>query len=393
MFDRIGITDLQQFRTQKHDFILLDVRASDDYRNDHIPGAVSLPLIELECRGFQLPQNKSIIVYSQNKKDQLSTQAALELKNLGYQDVQELEGGIDRWRGINTFEDKKLFNRAITAPMLTDVKKYDATIKWESSDAVVELLEKRSPAYEFEYAHVNREDSNISIGYEIKTVDEINAIYLMINPDPWNLARVPPGSLVISHHKISVYNNHVYKGMLEQARANDFNIYNFHLAWDVMADGIGDSFLYHLDLSKDDFDKVDLTYKGNRISGLGGIVKKKYPLEDVVAKMYSMNVNPSVILNPQCMNAKIGYIPGGGFVDQMIVELADLGVDVLISSDHNWVVETIARELGMTLIEIDHYISEQYGLQSMQRYLRNVFPEIPVFILENIDSILYPLEE
>jgi len=52
-----------------------------------------------------------------------------------------------------------------------------------------------------------------------------------------------------------------------------------------------------------------------------------------------MNANPSAIINPQCKTARIGYIPGGGFVDKTIIEMADFGVDVLISADHKWVVD------------------------------------------------------
>jgi putative NIF3 family GTP cyclohydrolase 1 type 2 len=86
-------------------------------------------------------------------------------------------------------------------------------------------------------------------------------------------------------------------------------------------------------------------------------------------------------------------VQSGGFVDTMVIEMADFGVDVLISSDHNFVVETIARELGMTLMEIDHYVSERYGLYFMQRILGTAFPDIPVTILENIESIQCTCEE
>ncbi len=77
----------------------------------------------------------------------------------------------------------------------------------------------------------------------------------------------------------------------------------------------------------------------------------------------------------------------------IIIEINEIGVDVLISSDHNFVVETIARELGMTLVEIDHYNSERYGLYSMQRILRSAFPDLQINILENIESIQCSCEE
>jgi putative NIF3 family GTP cyclohydrolase 1 type 2 len=259
-----------------------------------------------------------------------------------------------------------------------------------TSDNVIEYLENRSPIYEFEYSHIKRRNSKISLGYEIKSVNEINAIYLMINPQPPKFALIPPHSLVISHHKVSCYGNRIYRGMLDHAKTNRYNIYNFHLAWDVMEGGIGDSFLYHLGLKPQDFEKVDLTYKKNIIYGLGAILKQKFTLKEINSLLTKVDVNPSVIFNKHCKYSKVGYIPGGGFTDTMIIEMADYGVDILISSDHNWTVETIARELNITLIDIDHYNSERYGLYTMQKILTNAFPETPTIILENMDTIQCP---
>ncbi|MFW9853944.1 MAG: Nif3-like dinuclear metal center hexameric protein [Candidatus Thorarchaeota archaeon] len=279
--------------------------------------------------------------------------------------------------------------RQITSPVRMSIKRYVPIIPGKTllSDNVVNFLESRSPIYDFEYTHISREGSKMSLGYEIKSIDEINAIYLMINPDPRNLAEVPSNSLVISHHKISCYDNPIYRGMLKQAEDNQFNIFNFHLAWDVMESGIGDSFLYHVGLTRADFTKVDLTYKEHRIRNLGAIVKKEYDIGELVTKLHALNVEPSVIVNPQCRNPTIGYIPGGGFTDQMIMEMAEYGVGILVSSDHNWVVETIARELGITLIDINHYASERYGLQTMQSLLSTAFPSTPTTILENVDDV------
>ncbi|MHA2174107.1 MAG: Nif3-like dinuclear metal center hexameric protein [Candidatus Hodarchaeales archaeon] len=258
--------------------------------------------------------------------------------------------------------------------------------KFITSDNIIGFLEKKSPPYEFEYSYVNRKNSKISLGYEIKSVDKINAIYLMINPNPKIIAQIPSNSLLITHHKISCYDNRVYRGMLDLAQKNQFNIYNFHLAWDVMEGGIGDSFLYQLGLKPFEFEKIDLNYKENTVRGLGAILKEKYNLGEITSKLQKANVKPSVIFNKHCKPSKIGYIPGGGFVDSMIIEMADNGVEILISSDHNWTDETIARELGITLISIDHYSSERFGLHTMRNILISKFPAVPTTILENMDS-------
>ncbi|MFW9803381.1 MAG: Nif3-like dinuclear metal center hexameric protein [Candidatus Thorarchaeota archaeon] len=244
------------------------------------------------------------------------------------------------------------------------------------SDNVIEFLEAHTVMLEFDY-----------IGYEVRTVDYISGVFLMINPDPRNLAHVPENSLVISHHKISTHNNRIYAEMLDLAKRTGFNIYNFHLAWDIMEGGIRDSFLSNFGLTTHEYENIDLTYRSVLIPQLGAIFKRRMSIEEITTKLILMNVRPTVIINPQCKTSTIGYIPGGGFVDNMVIEMADYGVDVLISSDHNWVVETVARELGMTLIEIDHYQSERHGLTTMKTLLESSFPKTPINILENMHDM------
>ena len=291
--------------------------------------------------------------------------------------IEGMEKPIDEIKNYPTTERASSY-KAMSIPLIHENQEI---LKFTSgdfivSDEIVNFLENRTQIYDFDY-----------LGYECKTVEQVNGIYLMINPDPINFAHVPESSLVISHHKISTHDNRIYRKMIDYALERNFNIYNIHLGWDVMPDGIGDSFLLHFGLSRDEFQKVDLTYKGHKISRLGAIISRPFTIDEIVQKLYSMNVFPSVIINPRCSTNKIGYIPGGGFNDQMIIEMADMGVDVLISSDINWVVETVAREVGVTLIEIDHYVSERYGLQSMKKLLSSKFPGTPVNILENIDNI------
>lgn len=269
--------------------------------------------------------------------------------------------------------EKKQFPVPIEAAQLPQFDAGDLI----SSDEIVAFLEERSPSYEFE-----------KLGYEVKTADEIDSIYLMVNPDPNNFAHVTPNSLVISHHKVGIYHNRVYNQILERAEAGRYNLYNYHLGWDVMAGGIGDSFLRHMKIPKKQIQKVDLTYKDHRIKSLGAVVNCQVAVDQLIARLTTLNVNPTVIVNPSCCYDKMGYIPGGGYVDSMMIELHDkYGVDVMISSDPIWVTEIIARELGMTLIAIDHYISERYGLQQMKRLLSKAFPDIPVVVLEELESI------
>ncbi|MHA2304259.1 MAG: rhodanese-like domain-containing protein, partial [Candidatus Hodarchaeales archaeon] len=83
--------------SQESELILLDVRTFQEYRTGHIPGAISVPLNEIRRNVSKLPQNKKLVVYCQNAPCSMSIQAALELKNLGFQNIRKLEGGFDEW--------------------------------------------------------------------------------------------------------------------------------------------------------------------------------------------------------------------------------------------------------------------------------------------------------
>ena len=251
--------------------------------------------------------------------------------------------------------------------------------KEEDFQEVVSFLENRSPPLKFEYVGYDNP------GVEVKAVDKIKGIFLMINPDPRAFDVIPPESMVICHHKISVYKNKAFQDILSYSNENKINVYNYHLAWDIMEDGIGDAFMLFLGYDRDKVEKQTLVYKGVEIPRLGSIIKEKVSLTDIITKLYRLNVRPSVVVSPESKNSTVGYIPGGGF--DMMVEMTNAGVDVLISSDPLWPHEILARELGVTIISINHYESERYGLDNMQNILSQQFPEIPAIVLEETNNI------
>ena len=79
------------------DFIILDVRSAEGFREGHIPGAVNIPFEELPQRMRELPKNKEIISYCWNVTCILCTKASYVLASKGYT-ARELLGGIQVWR-------------------------------------------------------------------------------------------------------------------------------------------------------------------------------------------------------------------------------------------------------------------------------------------------------
>ena len=389
MFDSISAQEFRRYQEEGVEHILLDVQDQQS-RRKRIPHALSVPVGEFERYLDKLPKDTPVVVYGQNGERDVSSQAVLILKSMGVQNVMSLKVGVEEWEALdypveNIGEQRDAsFDsccRLVSAPVASSALDIPvlSVPEFIDSEDVTSFLEARAPPPEFDH-----------LAYEVKATGQINGIFLMVNPDPRNFSHVPPNSLVICHHKISTHPNRIFSGILDHANSLEFNIFNFHLGWDVMEDGVNDSFLSHFGVPREQYQKVDLTYRGHRVPKLGSIIDSYFPIEEVVARLNAMKVHPSVILNPQCCFKSFGYIPGGGFVDEMVIEMHDYGVDALISSDLIFVVEIVARELGMTLIAIDHYKSERYALQAMQRVLTEAFPGVPTTILENHDFVQCP---
>jgi rhodanese-related sulfurtransferase len=75
--------------------VLLDVREPWELQTAQIPGSHPLPLRELPQRFSELSANTPIVCICHHGGR--SAQAALFLETQGYQQVHNLEGGVDAW--------------------------------------------------------------------------------------------------------------------------------------------------------------------------------------------------------------------------------------------------------------------------------------------------------
>jgi rhodanese-related sulfurtransferase/rubrerythrin len=83
-------------KDKKGEFLLLDVRQPEEYEDGHIPGAMFIPLGELEDRQAELERDKKIITYCRSGRRGMA--AAITLCGLGFQNVHNLQGGILKWQ-------------------------------------------------------------------------------------------------------------------------------------------------------------------------------------------------------------------------------------------------------------------------------------------------------
>lgn len=76
---------------------ILDVRPEDEFAVGHLPGALNIPLAELERRLGELPADREVIAYCRGPYCVLSFEAVAALRERGYR-VHRLEDGYPEWK-------------------------------------------------------------------------------------------------------------------------------------------------------------------------------------------------------------------------------------------------------------------------------------------------------
>ncbi|HEY0838300.1 MAG TPA: metalloregulator ArsR/SmtB family transcription factor [Azospirillum sp.] len=76
---------------------VLDVRPEDEFALGHLPGALNIPLPDLERRLADLPPGQEVVAYCRGPYCVMSFEAVAELRRRGYR-VRRLEDGYPEWR-------------------------------------------------------------------------------------------------------------------------------------------------------------------------------------------------------------------------------------------------------------------------------------------------------
>jgi rhodanese-related sulfurtransferase/DNA-binding transcriptional ArsR family regulator len=76
---------------------ILDVRPEDEFELGHLPGALNIPLRELEARLGEIDPKQGIVAYCRGPYCVLSYEAVAHLRARGFK-VRRLEDGLPEWR-------------------------------------------------------------------------------------------------------------------------------------------------------------------------------------------------------------------------------------------------------------------------------------------------------
>ena len=97
MYDIPQLTpqQLQDKLSASSDILLLDVREPEEAALCRLPNSILIPMNELSMRQNELPDGKEIIVYCHHGIRSLHT--AMYLADAGFENLFNLQGGIDAW--------------------------------------------------------------------------------------------------------------------------------------------------------------------------------------------------------------------------------------------------------------------------------------------------------
>ncbi len=94
--ERLDRQGLKQ-RVQEDEITVLDVRPAEEYRAGHIPGAISVPLQELDTRLSELPKERKIVAYCRGPYCLLASEAVEVLRSQGF-DAVRIPEGVHEWQ-------------------------------------------------------------------------------------------------------------------------------------------------------------------------------------------------------------------------------------------------------------------------------------------------------
>lgn len=97
---RITATELKSMLEAGEEVLVVDVRTALESQADSVPGALRIPLEEMEARHLDIPRDRDIILFCSCPNEASSARAALLLRKRGIVRVHPLYGGVDAWRAL-----------------------------------------------------------------------------------------------------------------------------------------------------------------------------------------------------------------------------------------------------------------------------------------------------
>jgi rhodanese-related sulfurtransferase len=104
---QISVASAIRLMNNNEDALIIDTRSSSEFKTGHIKGARNVPLAEFAKKldSFSSHKSKPVLVYCNSGNT--SMQAIKQLKTAGFEQINNLNGGIQAWKEANLPLSKK----------------------------------------------------------------------------------------------------------------------------------------------------------------------------------------------------------------------------------------------------------------------------------------------
>jgi len=112
----LSVDEVQKLAAKNGQYLVLDVREKEEYREGHLAGSVSIPRGFLEMRVESAIPEKSTPIIAYCAGGVRSLLAAKAMKEMGYQEVISMSGGYSAWKaaGHQTVQDRQFTPEQMT---------------------------------------------------------------------------------------------------------------------------------------------------------------------------------------------------------------------------------------------------------------------------------------
>lgn len=97
-YRQIDMGEAEKMMKEETEYIILDVRTPEEYKEGHIPQAINIPNETIGTKDLPELPNKNQLIFVYCRSGNRSKQAAGKLSKLGYSNIVEF-GGIIDWKG------------------------------------------------------------------------------------------------------------------------------------------------------------------------------------------------------------------------------------------------------------------------------------------------------
>lgn len=100
---------VREWQESGEPFVLIDARDPVQYRQEHIPGAVNVPYVDIRAGAALPPRDARVVVYCSDPGCPISQYAYDALQRLGYSNLYDMRAGLQGWKrdGLPTEIDEE----------------------------------------------------------------------------------------------------------------------------------------------------------------------------------------------------------------------------------------------------------------------------------------------